>query len=705
MERQIITVDIAPGNSQVERLGSSQGDIGRPLGVYIIQNGVALDCSAYSAELYILKPDGKFYTTLATVDSTETNLIKWETALQETPVAGACAAQIRITAGDDDIGTARFVEFVEASPGDMGSASESEVALLTEYVRQACESATSAGRDATTASDAASSASGSASTATTAANTATQAATAATAAADRAEAVEESIPEDYTQLSDDVTELKSASEQLHDNVITESAGPAPIVSIADGADGMPMRKVEVAIEPVQDLHGYDAPWPAGGQLWDEQWELGYYNDDGSAISSNNRIRSKNRILISPSTSYYIYAGGSNNYETYLLFYDENDAYISKQLLRNVSFTTPANANSCLFYIVGINTYSNDISINFPSTITEYRPYSNVCPISGWTGAKVTRTGKNICDESKLLLANGWTVTDGVYSGMNNVLHGVFGGDKGFPGMRFKENTQYTITMTFRSQTDGKLSVIGFAYTDGTKNEYYIRGTDEQKLSYTSAPGKTVDRINLSYGSSDTIYISQWQVEEGSTPTDYEPYQGQTYDITFPSEAGTVYGGTLDVVTGTLAVNRGILYAKDVNFTNNPVALSDGTGYYLYKTSVFPVNSGIISNMYVESPLTDLWENKTFGEFQKGTPSLVITVPIEADTLAKAKDWLTENNPYFVYPIATPITYQLTPQEIKTLLGINNIWADTGDTSITYPADTKLYIDRKITEAVANALNA
>lgn len=216
MERQIITVDIAPGNSQVERLGSSQGDIGRPLGVYIIQNGVALDCSAYSAELYILKPDGKFYTTQATVDATATNLIKWDTAEQETPVAGACAAQIRITAGDDDIGTARFVEFVEASPCDMGAASESEVALLTEYVHQARESATSAGRDATTASDAASSASGSASTATTAANTATQAATAATTAADRAEAVEESIPADYTQLSDDVTGLKSALLLLDD---------------------------------------------------------------------------------------------------------------------------------------------------------------------------------------------------------------------------------------------------------------------------------------------------------------------------------------------------------------------------------------------------------------------------------------------------------------------------------------------------------
>jgi hypothetical protein len=59
----------------------------------------------------------------------------------------------------------------------------------------------------------------------------------------------------------------------------------------------------------------------------------------------------------------------------------------------------------------------------------------------------------------------------------------------------------------------------------------------------------------------------------------------------------------------------------------------------------------------------------------------------------------------VYPLATPITYQLTPTEVRTLLGVNNLWADTGDVAVTYKADTKLYIDNKITQAIANALNA
>jgi hypothetical protein len=33
----------------------------------------------------------------------------------------------------------------------------------------------------------------------------------------------------------------------------------------------------------------------------------------------------------------------------------------------------------------------------------------------------------------------------------------------------------------------------------------------------------------------------------------------------------------------------------------------------------------------------------------------------------------------------PIEYQLTPQEVTTLLGVNNIWADTGDVTVTYGA--------------------
>ena len=36
-----------------------------------------------------------------------------------------------------------------------------------------------------------------------------------------------------------------------------------VASFSDGADNLPM-KVVASVNPVQDLHGYDYPWPAGG---------------------------------------------------------------------------------------------------------------------------------------------------------------------------------------------------------------------------------------------------------------------------------------------------------------------------------------------------------------------------------------------------------------------------------------------------------
>ena len=37
--------------------------------------------------------------------------------------------------------------------------------------------------------------------------------------------------------------------------------------------------------------------------------------------------------------------------------------------------------------------------------------------------------------------------------------------------------------------------------------------------------------------------------------EYSPYVGTVYPVTFPSEAGTVYGGALNVTTGLLTVDR------------------------------------------------------------------------------------------------------------------------------------------------------
>ncbi len=44
-------------------------------------------------------------------------------------------------------------------------------------------------------------------------------------------------------------------------------------------------------------------------------------------------------------------------------------------------------------------------------------------------------------------------------------------------------------------------------------------------------------------------------------------------------------------------------------------------------------------------------------------------------------------------LAEPLVIQLDPVTVTTLLGQNNVWADTGDSTVAYRADTKLYIQK------------
>ena len=154
MDRQTITVDIAPEAYADRRLKVSQYDVDRPLGVYILQNGTALDCSNYAAYLYITKPDHTVYEHQCQIDGTHNNLITWSTEPQETVVAGISVAEIRIVQLEiikgalepyrHNIGTANFTEWIEESPADLGGVSHCESQSLIDYVDRAEDAAETA---------------------------------------------------------------------------------------------------------------------------------------------------------------------------------------------------------------------------------------------------------------------------------------------------------------------------------------------------------------------------------------------------------------------------------------------------------------------------------------------------------------------------------------------------------------------------------
>ena len=133
------------------------------------------------------------------------------------------------------------------------------------------------------------------------------------------------------------------------------------------------------------------------------------------------------------------------------------------------------------------------------------------------------------------------------------------------------------------------------------------------------------------------------VEVGSTASAYEPYQGTTYTTDL---GRTVYGGTLEQVGGQL---------------------TDSMGY------IASYNGETIGEPWISDR----------DEYVAGT-----TPSIGAEV---------------VYTLATPQTYQLTPQTISLLHGNNNVWSD-GEVELTYNADVGLYIDKKLGTSGTRALS-
>ena len=163
-----------------------------------------------------------------------------------------------------------------------------------------------------------------------------------------------------------------------------------IASFNDGADNVPLSALEVEIEP--SLSGVSSVNVVvnGVNQWDEEWELGNIDDSGQPTSSLYRIRTKNYIPCKPSTTYRFKSGLNI---ARLFYYDETQSFISYVINpSNITFTTPNNCHYLKFRSTdNVTSYDNSISINYPSTDTQYHAYNGTTyPIS--LGETLTQGG-------------------------------------------------------------------------------------------------------------------------------------------------------------------------------------------------------------------------------------------------------------------------------------------------------------------------
>lgn len=168
-------------------------------------------------------------------------------------------------------------------------------------------------------------------------------------------------------------------------------------------------------------------------------------------------------------------------------------------------------------------------------------------------------------------------------------------------------------------------------------------------------------------------------------------------ISWEDEAGAIIAGTLDVTTGVLSITR-VDYSTEV-WENSTYAQASST---YAQASFAPHNQALA--------VGKAWSDRFSMEYSSGVVNkmafitnlgakrLYYNIPISelSDTTTEAiRAWLAVKHPQFVFQYETPVTVQLPPRAVKTLLGENNLWADTGNVTVKYRADLGLYIDKKV----------
>lgn len=222
-------------------------------------------------------------------------------------------------------------------------------------------------------------------------------------------------------------------------------------------------------------------------------------------------------------------------------------------------------------------------------------------------------------------------------------------------------------------------------------------------TYTAPDGAAYVRFAWSVAVNDLDAIREnIRLNVGENDLGYEQYvPSQTFTISLPQAAGTVYGGELTIYesgTGKLVVNKayvdigtvqldGAWGAADpswdsVNFrVLGMPEVWDDSSYAQHMMASMRTASALNLGRYQTARLAD---GKLSVSFRKadlinyGYDGSTAQSAIEA---AYAYEAALTKKDEVIYPIA-PLTYDLSAAEVNAVLtslkGTNNIWADTGD---------------------------
>ena len=496
--------------------------------------------------------------------------------------------------------------------------------------------------------------------------------------------------------------------------VTDTASGS-IASFPDGADGIPLKSLMVDINPVQDLHGYDSPWVGGGgknlldpTLLKDQvaWNvIPFYAPVGTVLtmSTNCEDSTTSTGLLTFFRQPNGTQGAGNNVKaSHPVTQTIGDSGYIEIVQRNPSNT------------VSYADFQWQIEVG--STATDWTPYENICPITGFTRLNMYRTGGNlICKtlpEDAFTCGSLSTGDTAIPSGSLYRAYCVYVGKN--TAIRYKKETtnSFTVGLAFADEyiTQRADSVIYDALNMANRSNNTLNSGEHPYLVIVVAKSSVDDQAFNKRG------VRVFFKTDDGDPIEYSPTRNiDKYAYDWTEEAGTVYSVKLDVLTGILTVD--MLYKQ----VTSEFLSSQASGYIGYTASVSALGN---------SPA--VWVRNLFsnakGRVSNGIKALCNAFPIlmnstavsssqdraafavDGTNIASVADFISavqtlETNGdglWVCYELATPLEYQLEPHDLASILGGNQLWVDNGTIDVEYRADTKLYINR-LTEPDADMI--
>lgn len=284
-------------------------------------------------------------------------------------------------------------------------------------------------------------------------------------------------------------------------------------------------------------------------------------------------------------------------------------------------------------------------------------------ISGVSAVSVIHCGKNLFDINNIALCE---VASGSRWGYSFSKAGTYKASVSYNGSAFLYCVVKAVDGTFGSSI--------YLQVDTTITPRTITVNEGETLIFYNASANQTEALTKQK-------MSNAQIEVGTTTTEHEPYNGST---TLINLGGTYYGGHFAQDKDghrQFEVTHGIKPFGDIPFSRSNNGGAWGA-YLFYARITDKTNGGVLkcSNYEYVIQTTSTMQNEKI--ISTGSSKYIY---VRDDAYTTVADFKTANaNTQLVYPLATPYVVDLPDGEpIKSFPGINNIFCDTGDTSLQF----------------------